>query len=276
MKIQVNSQGKAYLTSQNKVLEAIEGADTITATNNTGGSISTGDKVMIHKSGSNYVLFPVYSDIPNFVKSGDVAVVDKRAYNFYTYRHIDLFNIFNPAQDTPWEVQLKVLTPTSITRRNLLIGSGDGFFRGGFSIELNNQSKFGAGISSDNSSWNIGWMSGTTTVSTNTIYWIKIAFDGSKYSLELSVDGVNYNTEATITSSTKINPSRILIIGNTAGNGDYWLGSVYLDGCYIKYNGQIWWSAYFPNTYDDVLTGIATENIASGSTGSVKTILAEG
>ena len=274
MKIQVNSQGKAYLTSQNKVLEAIEGVDIITATNNTGGGISTGDKVMIHKSGINYVLFPVYSDIPNFVISGDVAISNKEASNFYTYRHVDLFNIFNPAQDTPWECVLKVKTPSTISRRNLLIGSGDSFYRGGFSIELNN-SKFGAGISSDNSSWNIGWMSGATTVSTNTIYWIKIAFDGSKYSLELSMDGVNYNTEATITSSTKINPSRILIIGDTAGNSDYWLGSVYLDGCYIKYNGQIWWSAYFPNTYEDVLTGVSLEDIPAGSSGSVKTILTE-
>lgn len=276
MKIQVNSLGKAYLTSSNKVLLAPDGGgDTITATNNTGASISSGDKVMIHKSGSNYVLFPVYSDIPNFVNSGDVAISNKEASNFYSYRHIDLFNIFNPAQDTPWECVLKVKTPSTISRRNLLIGSGDGFFRGGFAIELNNQSKFGAGISSDNSSWNIGWMSGTTTVSTNTIYWIKVVFDGSKYSLELSTNGVNYNTEATITSSTKINPSRILIIGDTAGDRDYWEGRVYLDECFIRYNGMIWWSAYFPNTYEDVLTGVATENIASGSTGSVKTILVE-
>ena len=49
VKIQVNSQGKAYITSGGKALLSSGGGggDTISAINNTGSSIESGDKVFI-------------------------------------------------------------------------------------------------------------------------------------------------------------------------------------------------------------------------------------
>ena len=56
MKIQVNSQGKAYYTSGGKVLVAPDGGcDNITATNLTGGTISNGAKVWINKKSTESV-----------------------------------------------------------------------------------------------------------------------------------------------------------------------------------------------------------------------------
>lgn len=172
------------------------------------------------------------------------------ATSFNQNSYINPLETFTP-ENKSWEMIYKIKSPTTISRRNLLIGGVTGFYNVGFAIELNSSSKIGAGISSNGESWNLGWMTSTTTVSTNTWYWIKLSFDGTQYLLELSTDGTNYTTEGSIVSSTPIYQNRNSIqLGNTASNGDYFSGSIDLPQCYIKIDNVYLWQPNIVTSYD--------------------------
>lgn len=68
VKIQVNSQGKAYFTSGNKVLLASGGGDSVTATNITNAAINSGDKVWIKISINELD----YTDVYNIISYDDI------------------------------------------------------------------------------------------------------------------------------------------------------------------------------------------------------------
>ena len=128
-----------------------------------------------------------------------------------------------------------------------MVGDLTTFYNAGFAIEVAKTSaKIGAGISSNGSSWDIGWISGTTALSGNSWYYIKLSFNGSQYLLELSTDGTNYITEGSLTSSVSIFQNENTVqLGDTATHsGDYWAGQIDLSGSYIKINNVVWWQPY--------------------------------
>lgn len=65
---------------------------------------------------------------------------------------------------------------------------------------------------------------GTHTFSENTTYYIKFKYDGAKYSLEYSTDGINFTEDLSITSSLKLNDTASgTILGTyfTSTNADF-------------------------------------------------------
>lgn len=90
-------------------------------------------------------------------------------------------------------------------------------------------------------------ITGTTVLSTNTIYYAKVEYDDvNGYKLYLSTDDTNWNLEASsseIFKSSYLTSSFIFKIGDNSANGNSFQGSIYLEDAYIDVNGSRAWEA---------------------------------
>lgn len=106
-------------------------------------------------------------------------------------------------------------------------------------------SKLIAYVSSDGSSNNI--MNGTQsslTLNTNTDYWIRYTFDGSKYCIDVSTNGQDYTNYISVTSSLVVYADGFFSFGLDTGGTPVrypFLGSIDLSQSYININGKEWW-----------------------------------
>lgn len=82
-------------------------------------------------------------------------------------------------------------------------------------------------------------------LSSNTEYWMKFYWDGSKYYLDVSTDGITYSTKSSAISSTKINVNQAILFGLNYGSTNAQGTTFYLNDCYTKNaTGQYIWSAW--------------------------------
>lgn len=116
-----------------------------------------------------------------------------------------------------------------------------------------------------------------SSATTNTEYWCRWTYDGTSISGYYSNDG---GVTWTLTESKTYTPSWDYTgfkIGCRNGGGTVFNGEVYLSDYVIKINDEIWWEgthdAPVLNITENSLSGIAGENIASGSSGQVSVIL---
>lgn len=228
------------------VIEQIKqvGSDTLFATqepeqDNKDITINTG-KVYYAYTNENdegvYTKQPLKFNLQNASVIGNLINDNSIYLGFTNSNYIKLSDAFMPG-DNNWSVTLRVKTPTTLDRRNLLFGTISGFFYG-FAIELMSNGCFGAGFSTNGSEWNIGWLSGSTVVDLNTWYLVRVSFNGSEYKLETKKDGGSWTTEGTpISNSSSIYQNAansIYEIGSTSTNSDSYTGYVDLAGCFIK------------------------------------------
>lgn len=161
-------------------------------------------------------------------------------------------SIFKPGNN-PWEIGVKFKTPSSFgSSSNLLLGGNNYFITP--ACEVGSSGKFGFGVSSNGSSWNIGWNNHPTVLSTNTWYYAKIVFTGTIYTSYISIDGENWISGVDTTSSSIQYQAgdTTLQIGNTAYDSSrYYKGEIDLSGFYIKFNNQLVWKPDYqiPETY---------------------------
>jgi len=89
-------------------------------------------------------------------------------------------------------------------------------------------------------------LSGQTQLQQGNSYWIKVEFTGSRYSVYLSTDGINYTLDSYADSTTPMtyNSSDNWTIGYNRVNNYYYLmtSKLNLNECYIKINGKTWWN----------------------------------
>lgn len=84
-------------------------------------------------------------------------------------------------------------------------------------------------------------LTGSTTLSSKTKYYVMVAYNGTDYVLSLSTDGITYNQEATAVAQFVPGHSNYgYIIGSYSPYAPM-VFEVYLDGCYIKKNGVLVW-----------------------------------
>ena len=135
--------------------------------------------------------------------------------------------------------------------------------------------------SGDGTSWNIlSGVTGTTTLSYDTIYWIKFVFTGTHYKCFLSTTGRfagEETTEIDVASSSKIVGGYPVTIGtqqqaNNHTGVNYFYGYIDIYQTYIKVDDQVLFSMGM-GFNSNLITGVANENIAVSSSGSVKTAL---
>lgn len=289
VKIQVNSSGKAYLTTGGKVLIASGGGDTISAINNSGSAISSGDKVFIAplttpQSGANYEIYPVQtSDTPMFgfvITTGSQPYVDfteKSISNFYISSYCNIYKVMDFSQ--PWEFNICFETGSYVGGAQFIyFGSNYNWTDSGLTIYLYDN-KLAVAINDANENFIVEI--NNYPVSINTIYYVKIGWTGTQYYVKYSTDGTTWvdDVSSPITSSTPaVQSSTGVAIGNRPTTSNYFQGKIFMDKTYMKSGDTIQWQMYSDmasNISKDSYTGIAGENIASGSTGDIQTVLGE-
>lgn len=191
------------------------------------------------------VRLPIY--YLNYEISGSPLIYTQTGIveNFSTSNFLQLSKNI-PYQPTSFEMLFCFTTANDVTTTQFIYNN---FGLSGivFGIE---SGKLICYASSDATTWNIlDGQVGTTNLSTNTKYWVKLVFDGSNYKCYLSTTGVfggEETTEFSVASSSKIGGNFTAFIGcQVMNSGNYFpfLGSIDLSSCYLKFNGDYFWSA---------------------------------
>lgn len=121
---------------------------------------------------------------------------------------------------------------------------------------------------------------GVTTLSPNTNYWAKLAYNGvDRYSLYLSTDGTTWNTEGTVTSSAFLadGSTEYNLIGCQTENGAITYsfdGSIDLNESYISIDNIRWWQGV--TSISNVRTRIQLRHDTAANWTSVNPILLVG
>ena len=135
-----------------------------------------------------------------------------------------------------------------------------------FGVNASNKMVFKL-YNSSSSSGNFAGGEGNTVLTDGGIYWLKYEFTGSAYVMSLSTDGINYTTEYTQSSTTKLADRGVnwLVGVSTQTNYEHPVkGKIDLSESYIKINNEIWWQGgtgrltlkagskvYVPNGFDE-------------------------
>ena len=213
---------------------------------------------------------PKFSNIVNPGDNTSFYITEQSTHYIYssfsTSKYIKLLNAFKPGNNS-WSIIIKLKTPSNFSYSNQFFGSHSSYYKtiGG---EFGTNQNFGCGITSNGSSWDIGWIWGTTTLTANTWYYYKLSFIGTQYILESKKDGnSNYILQGVIDSTTPIyqGADSIICLGHQ-GNG-YLRGELDLTATKITIGDTVWFdgSTAVENT-DYTLVGnpnITTEIIST-------------
>ena len=203
---------------------------------------------------------------PTITKQGVVS-------GFSTSNYLSLPETFAPVSGNVWEIGFKVTTGSNVTTQQTVLGCTPPNC-GGMWLGLGRSSTakfdFSAGSGTSSSSdWNIAsHIAGSTTITTNTTYYIKIVFTGSEYKVLISTNNIDWITDILVTSSVvpSAYTNRIGIV--LSGGSSYvypWLGSIDLSESYMKVNGEYYWTGF----YTENVIGYKAYNIVDPSWESV-------
>jgi hypothetical protein len=172
-----------------------------------------------------------------------------------SYAKIDTINLNSV---NTWEMNFKILTSDDVVSNQKVFHtcSGTGSSgRYGLCIAIKNE-EFYFFASSTNSSWMVDKGADdykAHKVLPNTIYYLKMTFDGSKYELFYSLDGETYNLNDTYTSTAKVCNCNNTYLGiySTSSFQHPLLGAMYLKDCNIILDGkEVWRGAKISYEYE--------------------------
>lgn len=255
----------------------------INAINNTGSTISTNDKVFIAplsipQSGANYeIIKPKTTDSIGlgFYTKGDVLIdlTNKTASSFYESQYLEVPKVFDYAQ--PWEFNICLQTGSSVSDTQwIYFGNTNTYNESGLMIYLFDNKFLLDCYGTGGNLFQIN----NYSVDANTTYYVRIGWTGTEYYIRYSVNGTDWTSETPIISSVQaVQNCPSMRIGSRKDNDIPFYGTVFLDKTYFISNGEIVWQAMYDGTWSnigkDIVTGVASENISSGSVGNVSTIL---
>lgn len=208
-------------------------------------SVYNAGSINIAAVSGNIVITASASAAENFDRIGNPSIVGgiltPTENNF-----IKTPQAFNPGSD-PWTIIVKYRYSTAVNNAGV-IGT----------IDSNNLSSYGvllsmrtnkspsAFLSNNGTSWdisnNLGQTYALATV-TDTWYWQKTEFDGSKYAVYTSEDGETYTMRGgALSSASPIHAGDKIGIGLKHTN--VMIGDIDLNETKIYINGVLWWEAY--------------------------------
>lgn len=189
---------------------------------------------------------------PNYTVVGSPTITEAGVVSgFSTGNYVQLPQEFNPDGQT-WEAVYDFVTGSNVSTNQAIMSNPRA--HSGIILHIF-ESKINYYASSDGSTMDItdgSYVTGTSTLSANTHYYIKLAFTGTQYIVYLSTTG-KFNgeetTEITVTSSESLYPGTMCFgIGSSGGTTAAYpfLGTINLSGCYITLGGQIFyrWNGY--------------------------------
>ena len=124
--------------------------------------------------------------------------------------------------------------PTSNT---YIIGNRENVYQGGMAIYAQSSRYTYIRFSSNGSSWD-NYIRSWNRVYTGTKYYFKVTYDGSTYTFYTSTDGSTYSSQGSVSSNKIVQTLPFDINGNAT---NYFDGEFYLNECYIKLDGKMWW-----------------------------------
>lgn len=158
----------------------------------------------------------------------------------------------------PFELVAKINLTSTTQLSPIFVGNGNPALT--FHIE---SSKLKMQIG-NGSNWVSSILSGTTTISANTDYYVKLVFDGTKFVGYLSSDGINWNKEVEWVNTISVLPIYYLKIGNDRTSSTYYFrGSIDLNNSYIKL-GSTKYNLQAIVGYTIVGTPTITDGVVSG------------
>lgn len=199
----------------------------------------------------------------NFTTTGSPTIsADGIVSGFSRYNYISLPEIFNPGAST-WEQQIKFTTGSSLSYSHQRLTGTPTDMKGGANIVIQSD-KLELWLTSTNNSWNIytGDYPSASILQTNTTYWVKLIFDGSKYVLSYSTDGTSFTDIITVNNSTAVTSTQAMSFGAGSGNSPFY-GSIDLSESYINIDGSLWWKAGGKNI--ESLPGVLYDYTDDGS-----------
>lgn len=176
---------------------------------------------------------------PNVTVVGNPKIVSGNVSDFSENDYMQFpFTINFYSQ--PYRINMEFVTNSDITTQQNVLDSTYGI---AFAI---NNGHFVLALSSNGSSWDIGNITGTYNVTTNTVYNIRINWDGTNYTLEYSTDGgETYNTDITINSTLEPSVQTTYIGANPnlwgVGTSHAYLGTINFNGWNIYINSVLRW-----------------------------------
>ncbi len=179
----------------------------------------------------------------NIVERGSLTIDSNyEVSGFTTSKYLETIDVL-PSNFTTWDIMVsfsvKGIGYQSVLCHKLMTG---------MKLFIEN-AKLKVNISSNGTSQNVAsGVSGTTTIQTNTQYWVKASYDGTTYSVKLSTTGAfagEETTEIAVVGDKNLGGNVITFgVGSAGGSLDNPLnGTIYLGEIYINIDGASWWKA---------------------------------
>ena len=177
-------------------------------------------------------------NVYNVTIIGALANTDGLLSGFSTSNYALLPKYFPSSLSTEdWEFVIPYKTTSISGTQNVMCSDDYGI---GFAI--NASAKLVWWISSNGTSWNIAnSVTSTLTVSANTQYYFKLGRTSGTTYLAVSTDNVNFTNYISTSTSFSLQNTRFKF-GISRSNADPATnGTIDLNACYIKVNGEFWW-----------------------------------
>ena len=112
-----------------------------------------------------------------------------------------VFSSFTVDQE-PFDLQLQIRTPSSFGVEQCIASSNDY----GFYLGINSNGNLVLNLGSDRESWNITESkTSNKALEPSTTYYIKLSFDGFKYTVKVSEDSIKYSEYISVSSNIPLN-----------------------------------------------------------------------
>ena len=186
-----------------------------------------------------------YGTTPNVTIVGSPTIINGVASGFSTANYLKITQIVPLNSANNWEMRVKFKVNSFANEGTIYSEQGNIAYNSKFDVNTNGKIYYLAS-NTHSDSFNVINITGNTTLSLNTWYWLKAVFTGSAYNFYLSTNG-NFNGEeildGTVTSSAKL-LNYEWGLGSAGRTDQYHFpldGSIDLSECHIKINDQDWW-----------------------------------
>ena len=202
----------------------------------------------------------------NITTHGDVVNTNGILSNFSKTNYATLPIKIPTSGVTQFELDLEFTTGSDVTTERCLISQTTDNWDG-FKLDIVDGHLWIAGTSTNAYTSNY-------TFSINTLYYIRLVFDGTGYNLYISTDGKNYNTQESFGDGVfKTQPNKDLYLGSMyVSDSRYFNGTINLSGCNLIINNQLVWRGVTTTN----VTRIVNRHDTAANWTSVNPVLAAG
>ena len=181
---------------------------------------------------------------------------------FSTTNYATINSIFNPSNNS-WEINLKFTTGSDVTTQQNI-------------LSFNQTTEWNFNLSNGHFSLYIGTndvTSGTYTILSNSIYYIKIQYSNGSFTVKYSLNGTSYTQDITRIYTLTIPSDGVFSLGHDLGDSSgsqAFKGSIDLNDCNILINNsQIWQGLTATNNvYPTVQTpAVVVDSYINGTSG---------